>query len=673
MDSVEGLRRQMRFALVGMLSIVLLGIIGYMLIEGMTLLEAVYLTVITLTTVGYGDDYAKSDEGRIFTIFLIIFGFGLVAYGLQAIATLLFSPEIRELRIRRKTEKLCQKLGQHYIICGTGDMVDQTITYLLQSVRLRLAFYDEKVYGPIDNFLDRIFGDDELGYYPKTRAVVRSLYLTIIRLFMRVGTMLDMIVVVTENTKYARHLRENGFLVVEGNPTNDETLLTAGVRQASAMMVMLPDDTAALLTVLTARSHNNELYITAATMQEQLAEKILRVGANNVIRTYELCGLFLNNVTLRPTVYDFFHALFFDQTLQVQSAQITLHEGTVWIGKRIGELALSEAYDAHIMAIYRQGDSKFIVAPGDSYVLSQGEILVIAVPTGSVSMLQLAARENVKTKPNIIWQRPTPLYDASRHSQAYTLAQAEADIREMSKHSIVLGNDEVAHNAIQQLDPSRPFVVICEGQTEAERLLGLGFRVVMGGITDEDTLARAGAGRALAIMISLDNEADTVLAVINARSLSERLLITATANSDEHIHKIERAGADRVFNPFSIAAQFMLLTATRPVVSKFFQYVLYNRADQIETTELYMDDSSAWIGKSIADLQLVQSFQIHVIGVRQVDGTFRYAPPEAYEIRAHEVLIIVVPMAYANELHIIAHGNASKQPDTLRNTSRAIN
>ena len=669
MDSFKDIQRQLRIALVGIGFVLFIGTAGYMLIEGKSFLNALWLTVITLTTVGYGDDYARTDGGRLFTILLILFGFGVVAYGLQATATLLVSPQIREFRQRRRTEKIIRHMERHYIICGHGDLVDQTIAYLLQSVQMRLAFNDEEIYAPIDKFLDDIFGDDELGHYPKTRAFVRKIYLLVSRPFSRVGTLLDVVVVVTEDKTYANHLRDDGFLVIEGSPTRDEILLKAGITDAAAMMVMLPDDTDALLTVLTARSHNRDLYITAATLEEELAQKTLRVGANNVIQPYELSGQFLNNVTLRPTVYDFFHGVLFDQTLNIQTTQITIQEGSTWEGKRLKELKFRDTHKAHVLGIHQPSDEGFVVAPGSSYIVSAKETLILAAPAGSIPGLHHAAQVGAKHKRPVAWQKPRQPRDVKHAERRYTLQQSEAAIAEMSKHFIVCGNDAVARYAARQLDPERPFVIISNNNEDTEHLLERGFRVIHGDPTYEETLLRAGADRALAIMISLDDEADTVLAVINARTYSKHLLITATANSDEHIRKITHAGADRVMNPSSIAAQFVLLTTTRPLVSQFFQHVLYNPQVGIETTEIYMEDSGVWIGKTIADLRLGRLFRAHVIGVRHTNGTFEYAPSDNYEIKEHEVLIIVTPMVCADELRITAHGSATKRPETLRRSN----
>ncbi|MBZ0275441.1 MAG: NAD-binding protein, partial [Anaerolineae bacterium] len=187
-----------------------------------------------------------------------------------------------------------------------------------------------------------------------------------------------------------------------------------------------------------------------------------------------------------------------------------------------------------------------------------------------------------------------------------------------------------------------------------------------GSPTQENTLRRAGIDRALAIMISLEDEADSVLTVLNSRALSKRLLITATAQTDDAIPKLQRAGADRVVSPFQVAGQFVLLATTRPVVNDFLQYVLFNYLVGIETTELYMQDDSPWIGKTLEDLRLEQLFRAGVIGVRLANGHFIYAPPITHVIGQEEVLIVVTPMEHSDELRITASGSATKRPTTLR-------
>ncbi len=668
MDSFRDTVRQMTAACVGIVVVFTIGVLGYMVIEQLPPSQALWLTTMTLTTVGYGDTVAQSQVGQYFTIFLVLIGFGVVAFGLQAIATFLFSPEIRDLRAKRINSKAIQRLEHHYIICGSGEVVDQTIEYLLQSAQMRLAFYDEEIYGPVDDFLDGIFGDDAHGHYPRARAVVRRAYLLLTRPFTRVGTLLDLIVVITEDHQYARRLREDGFFVMEGSPTHEDTLKNAGMERANACMVMVKDDTSTLLSVLTARSLNPNLYITAATHQQDLADKIWRVGANNVIRPFDLAGKFLNIVTLRPVVYDFFNGILFDHTLDIQTTQVNLAAGSVWIGKQISELELPQRYKGSVISICDQ-NGLFIIAPSDTYKLSEGEEVIIVTPTHTISKIKLEGRAGSEKGQSSRRRTPTTVASPPAVETRYTLEQAERIVKGMENHYIICGNDEVARSAIAQLTPDRPFVIVCDDPEIVDALVEIGFLVIHGDPTQDSTLLRAGADRALAAMISLHDEGDTVLTVISARSISNHLLITATANADENIRKIQRAGADRVISPFSIAAQYILLSTTRPTVSAFFRHVVYNREAEVETTELYMQDNSPWIDKQVGELRLERLFRASVIGVRHRDAKFSYAPQADYVIQAFDVLIVVTPMNHADELRTAAHGSESRRPDTLRRRS----
>ncbi len=132
------------------------------------------------------------------------------------------------------------------------------------------------------------------------------------------------------------------------------------------------------------------------------------------------------------------------------------------------------------------------------------------------------------------------------------------------------------------------------------------------------------------------------------------------------VPKLRRAGADRVVSPFRIAAQLVLLATTQPAVSDFLQYVLYNHDAGIETTELYMQDNTPWIGKSLGELHLDQDYHAAVVGIRIDEGRFIYAPPPTHQIAIGQVLIVIMPMDRSDDLRLVAHGGQSRRPRTLR-------
>jgi Trk K+ transport system NAD-binding subunit len=132
-------------------------------------------------------------------------------------------------------------------------------------------------------------------------------------------------------------------------------------------------------------------------------------------------------------------------------------------------------------------------------------------------------------------------------------------------------------------------------------------------------------------------------------------------------YKLRRVGADRVVSPFHVAARYTLLTTMYPDLAAFLNYVLYNYYTGLETTEIYMEDESVWIGQTISALQLRQTYNAGVIGLRKADRkTFLYAPRPDYTIQEHEVLIIVTPMEYSDALRDSAYGGTIRRPNTLR-------
>lgn len=110
-----------------------------------------------------------------------------------------------------------------------------------------------------------------------------------------------------------------------------------------------------------------------------------------------------------------------------------------------------------------------------------------------------------------------------------------------------------------------------------------------------------------------------------------------------------------------------MLSTTRPEIAEFLQHVLYNEITGLETAEFYMEDDSPWIGKTIGSLGLALRYQAGVIGIRQANSTaFLYAPPTTYVVQPHEVLIVVTPMQYFDEMRAEAAGHKDKRPATLR-------
>ncbi|MDX1993510.1 MAG: NAD-binding protein [bacterium] len=663
-DAFQDIRRQLRIALVAIGIILPIAVIGFMTIENLSFIDAIWLTVITLATIGYGDIYAQTEPGRIFTILLIFSGLGTFAYAAQAAVTFLVSPAIRVGRQRRAAMNKIARLRGHYILCGSGPLVDNTIDFLLDRVQRRRENQTQARAATMEINLQRYLG--RTAFANPLRQPLLKLGMQLQKLLPKGNTLIDILVVITESTSYAIQLREAGFLVIEADPTNESALQNAGIRHAQAMMVMLESDTEALLVVLTARSQNNDIYITAATLDEELSQKMIRVGANTVIAPYEIAAQFLTNATLRPVVNDFYNDLLYEQRSGHFLVQIALGEDSPWIGRPLAQIGLRERFNACIIAV-RQDDGSYRATPEEDYVLGENEVALVLCSGAYLPHVQQdARREEIWTQVALNWQRlPAPPYHPSTQRQ-YSLLDAETAIQQMSEHFLICGGGRLIRNVVDKLDPERAFVIITKDQTLTADLLRRGFRVLHGDPTREDVLRRAGIQRALALMVSIEDDADALVTVLNARTLSKRLLITASASSDAMGTKLQRAGADRVITPFRVAARYLLLATTRPAVSDFLHNVLYNYQTGFETNELYMQEDSPWIGKRLDDLHLRRVFRAGVLGIRLPNGHFLYAPPGTHIIRPNEVLITVNPIVNSDELRAIAHGSTTKRPRTLR-------
>jgi Trk K+ transport system NAD-binding subunit len=478
---------------------------------------------------------------------------------------------------------------------------------------------------------------------------------------------LDLLVVVTDDAEYAERLRSAGILVIDGEPTDDDDLFSAGIARAKAIMVLLNQDTESLLTVLTARNLNPRLYVTAAAVEEELKLKMIKAGASVVLAPYEVAAQFLNSATLRPAVNDFFNSILFEQDRHHQITQLELEDDSPWIGQRIYDLELRQKYNAGILGI-RLESGDFAHAPGGGRTLQENEILLAVAPGQMIPVLQGECRPQGRNEMRFAsYQRLIQSRESKSLEATYSLDESEAAIESMAKHFVICGNDHIIQSAVRFLDPARPFVLISNDEGVTGQWLERGFRVIHGDPAKERTLKKAGVDRAQAIMISIQDKAAAVLAVLSARSISKSLLISVTATTDDMIEKLRRSGADRVVSPFHVAAQFVLLATTRPEIADFLQHVLYNEITGLETAELYMEDDSPWIGKAIKELGLSMRYRAGVVGIRRANRTdFLYTPPPDYRVQPHEVLIVITPMEYFDEMRAEATSHEDKRPATLR-------
>jgi voltage-gated potassium channel len=259
--------------------LVSLGVAGYMGIEGCNFLDALYMTVITLSTVGFREVHDLSAAGKLFTITLIIFGVSVIGYIVGSLAQIMFEGQFQRIIGRKKVEKMVEALKDHYIICGFG--------------RMGSLICKEFTAKPIP------------------------------------------FVVVERNPDVIDKLKDDGYLFLHGNATDDETLLKAGIRRAKGLITVVTSDSENVYITLTARGLNPNLYILARAGEEGSEIKLQRAGASKVISPYLIGGSRMAQAILRPNVVDFIEIATGRENLELQMEELKIPTGSRFIGENM--------------------------------------------------------------------------------------------------------------------------------------------------------------------------------------------------------------------------------------------------------------------------------------------------------------------------------------------------
>ncbi|OGW31130.1 MAG: potassium transporter TrkA [Nitrospirae bacterium GWF2_44_13] len=299
---LRGLKKRLIFALVFITCVVIAGSAGYMLIEGWGCLDSLYMTVITIASVGYKEIHDLSANGRIFTIILIISGVGSVTYALTTIAKIVVEGEIQEVFGRKRLEKKIKELKGHYIVCG---------------------------YGRMGRIICRELKEKDIKF-----------------------------VVIEKRPDTFESAEET--LVLKGDATKDENLKEAGIEKAKGLISVLPTDAENLFVVLSARELNPKLFIVARAGEEGSEQKLLRAGADRVVSPYHIGGLRIAHTVLKPAVVDFIEFATKSGNIDLQMEEITVQHNSKLAGLTLDECGIGRDLGIIVVAIKKvSGDMKF--------------------------------------------------------------------------------------------------------------------------------------------------------------------------------------------------------------------------------------------------------------------------------------------------------------------------
>lgn len=308
-----------------LLSIYFLGSAGYMIIEDMSLLDAFFMTTITITTVGYGVVKDLSRAGIIYTIFLIIIGTGMAAYILINLTDFILSEFLLGKIERRRTSNMISKYKEHYIICGLG------------RVGLEIA--------------------KELA-----------------------GKKIDFIVL-DKAEEPIEKARQNNWLYIQGDASDDEKLIDAGIKKARGLFAALDSDSENVYVTLSAKSLNPDIFVVARATGQETAGKLERAGADRVISPQVIGGRRMAAMALLPSVCDFLDTLMKTENVEMQLAEIDIKPGS-----RLDNISLREAVKKYgieglIVSILEKGEKVSVKKAGGDTKISSGQKL-IAIGTG---------------------------------------------------------------------------------------------------------------------------------------------------------------------------------------------------------------------------------------------------------------------------------------------------
>ena len=330
-DPVRGLQ----ISLLMLALLVVFGAFGYMLIERMTPIDAFYMTVITVTTVGFGEVTPLSVPGRVFTALLILTGIVTATNALGNAASILLGQHLWQSLRERRMNTLIEELGGHYIICGFGRMGDQ------------------------------------VGRELKERG--------------------QPYVVVDRDEDLRHHFLEANILHAIGDATDDDVLRGVGIDRARGLVATLGDDPDNMMAVLTARGLNPGLHIVTRTTSHEAESKLHRAGADHVISPWQTGGHRMAMALLKPVVHEFMGVLLEPGFgIGWELGQIAIEQDSQLAGHSVAEAGLYQTSAVTVLGV-RHEDGEITLIPSPQRVLRSGETLICIGPPESIRKVESVA------------------------------------------------------------------------------------------------------------------------------------------------------------------------------------------------------------------------------------------------------------------------------------------
>lgn len=308
------------------------GVVGYMIISGDSFVDALFMTVITISTVGFGLIHELEDSGKLFTIFLIILSVFLYGYVLKVLSeNIAIGTFFKELKQKKMQNKI-DSLSGHTIVCGYGRNGKQAVA--------KLRKFNQTC------------------------------------------------VVVEKDDSVLEHLESEGIICVKGNAIDDEYLEASGIRKATNLIAALPSDADNLFVVLSARQLNKDLVIISRASEESSKKKLKIAGADNVIMPDILGGDHMASLVVTPDIIEFVDMLSVEEDFSSNLQEIFVDElSRDYISKSILDLDLRKLTGCSVIG-FKNADDEYIVNPDPSTKLVEGSKLIVLGRPEQVAKLQ---------------------------------------------------------------------------------------------------------------------------------------------------------------------------------------------------------------------------------------------------------------------------------------------
>ncbi|NTU92239.1 MAG: potassium channel protein [Chlorobiaceae bacterium] len=311
------------------------GTAGYIVIEHMSLLNALYMTVITVATVGFSEVHPLSNAGKLFTIFLIIGGTGIFFFTLTNVAVFLLSGEWREHWEQQRNQRMLRKLNEHFILCGYGRL-GGNVAEELKAKGIPFVV--------IDNTIE-----------PVLRA------------------------------------RDNGDLAIKGNAADESVLIDAGLHRAKGLIAAAGNDAENVFIVLTAKNLKPDLHIVARADCEESESKLFRAGAEKVVMLYRSAGKRMANLLIEPELEEYLDELNDASNLNLRIAQFVISDNSTLIGKSFQEIDLYNNHRINVVG-YKLPAGDLHTSPRPAEIIQKYGTIIAIGKGGDLEILNHLAQ-----------------------------------------------------------------------------------------------------------------------------------------------------------------------------------------------------------------------------------------------------------------------------------------